>query len=114
METERARQLLIEQEGRLAEIRSGTSVETDEQTLGEDAAGQHPADAGSDTEAVSRELGQLEDIEAELREVEEALARLDAGTYGICEVCGKPIPDERLEAVPTARYHVEHEPTDRL
>ena len=40
---------------------------------------------------------------------EEALARLEAGTYGRCEVCDKPIPDERLEANPTARYDIEHE-----
>lgn len=38
-----------------------------------------------------------------LNEVEAALARLDAGTYGICESCGEPIDADRLEAVPTAR-----------
>ena len=38
-----------------------------------------------------------------LEEVEAALARLDAGTYGICEVCGEPIAAGRLEVRPTAR-----------
>lgn len=38
-----------------------------------------------------------------LVEVEAALARLDAGEYGVCERCGEPIPDARLEARPTAR-----------
>ena len=43
-----------------------------------------------------------------LAEVDAALARVEAGTYGICEVCGEPVPDGRLEARPTARTCVEH------
>ena len=41
-----------------------------------------------------------------LAEVDAALARLDAGAYGTCEVCGEPIPEARLEARPTARHCV--------
>jgi DnaK suppressor protein len=41
-----------------------------------------------------------------LRDVDAALARLEAGLYGICERCGRPIPAERLEVRPTARTHV--------
>jgi RNA polymerase-binding transcription factor DksA len=41
--------------------------------------------------------------ESHLREVEAALERLDAGTYGTCERCGRPVPEARLEARPTAR-----------
>jgi DnaK suppressor protein len=41
-----------------------------------------------------------------LDEVDAALARLDAGTYGTCERCGRPIDPARLEARPTARTHV--------
>jgi DnaK suppressor protein len=41
-----------------------------------------------------------------LTEVDAALARLDAGTYGTCERCGRPIEAARLEARPTARTHV--------
>jgi DnaK suppressor protein len=37
-------------------------------------------------------------------EIDEALQRLDEGTYGTCERCGKPIPEARLEALPTARF----------
>ena len=37
-------------------------------------------------------------------EIDEALRRIDEGTYGDCERCGKPIPEARLEALPTARY----------
>jgi DnaK suppressor protein len=40
--------------------------------------------------------------EEHLAQVEAALARLDAGTYGVCAVCGQPIPPERLEVRPAA------------
>lgn len=40
-------------------------------------------------------------------EIDEALLRIEAGTYGQCERCGKPIDEERLKAVPTARYDAE-------
>jgi len=41
--------------------------------------------------------------QAHLAEIDAALARLEAGTYGTCEVCGEPIPEARLEARPVAR-----------
>jgi DnaK suppressor protein len=56
---------------------------------------------------VTAERGEAERLAAELREaldeVDAAIQRLDAGTYGICEVCGKPIGTARLEAMPAAR-----------
>ena len=47
--------------------------------------------------------GALDSIEAELADVELALARLDAGSYDTCETCGAPIPDDVLVSRPTAR-----------
>lgn len=63
----------------------------------------HPADVG--TLEFDRDISaELESIEqGELTEVDAALARLHAGTYGICEVCAKPIPLQRLEVLPEAR-----------
>lgn len=49
--------------------------------------------------------GQLRD---QLDDVESALARLEDGTYGSCEVCGQPIGDARLEAMPATRWCIEH------
>ena len=43
----------------------------------------------------------------EIAEIDAALARIDNGTYGICVVSGKPIPKERLEAIPHASMRVE-------
>ena len=40
-------------------------------------------------------------------DIDQALLRLDEGSYGVCARCGKEIPDARLEAVPTARYDAE-------
>lgn len=48
-----------------------------------------------------------------LAEVDAALSRLDAGSYGTCEVCGQPIPQARLQARPVARTCVECAPTPR-
>jgi RNA polymerase-binding transcription factor DksA len=45
----------------------------------------------------------LEQVDAELADVEHALKRLDDGSYGVCEVCGEPISPKRLESSPAAR-----------
>ena len=47
-------------------------------------------------------------IQDSLRDVEAALAKLDAGTYGKCEECGEEIAEARLEAMPSARYCIKH------
>jgi DnaK suppressor protein len=53
-------------------------------------------------EAVSRltEIGVGESLERGLARTERALAKLDDGTYGICDTCGEPIPRARLQAIP--------------
>jgi len=43
-----------------------------------------------------------------LAEIDAAIARLETGTYGLCEVCGEPLPQGRLEARPTARTCMPH------
>lgn len=65
----------------------------------------------ADTSQVTAERGEAETIAVSLREalveVERALAKLDAGQYGACETCGKPIAPARLEAMPMARFCIE-------
>ncbi len=62
----------------------------------------------ADSSQVTAERGEAERLATELQEsleeVEAALTRLEAGHYGICEVCGKPIGEARLEARPAARF----------
>ena len=69
-------------------------------------ADQHPAELGSETFERELELTTLSIVEGELKEIDDALRRLDHGSYGICEECGKPIDEARLKAVPWARYCV--------
>lgn len=68
----------------------------------------HPADLGTELFERSKDVALREHTERQLDEIEKALARMEAGTYGICEVCQKDIPFERLQAHPTARRCVEH------
>jgi RNA polymerase-binding transcription factor DksA len=70
---------------------------------------QHPADVGSDTFEREKDLSILDQIEAEIADVERALARLDDGTYGTCQACGAVIGDDRLAAVPATRFCVDHQ-----
>ena len=82
----------------LAELREPGDVQFDEES-GE-----------GDTLAVERErdLALSAQATAQIEEIDRALAKLDDGTYGICEVSGEPIPKERLKAIPWARERVEY------
>jgi DnaK suppressor protein len=71
------------------------------------AFGMHQADAGSDAYDRDFALSLLSQEQDALYEIEEALKRIDAGTYGVCEMSGKAIPHARLEAIPFARFTVE-------
>lgn len=51
----------------------------------------------------------LMSLRQHLANVERALAKFDKGTYGLCEDCGRPIPERRLRRIPEARYDVEHQ-----
>jgi len=62
----------------------------------------HPADLGTETFDRSKDLGLKDNACVLLDQVEKALAAVDDGTYGQCDVCQKPIPLARLEAVPWA------------
>jgi RNA polymerase-binding transcription factor DksA len=73
-----------------------------------EAAAADPPDDEHDVEGASvgferARVAALADAERRrLSDLDDALARLDAGTYGVCQSCGMPIPPERLEALPAA------------
>ena len=71
------------------------------------AFGMHQADAGSDAYDKDFALSLLSQEQDALYEIEEAVKRVDNGTYGVCEMSGKPISHLRLEALPFARFTVE-------
>jgi RNA polymerase-binding protein DksA len=68
---------------------------------------QHIAEQGSETydQALALDLAAAD--RKLLKEIEDAIKRIDAGTYGICELTGKPIKAERLDELPWARYTIE-------
>ena len=68
---------------------------------------QHPADVGTETFQREADESIVESIKAELDEVDAALRRLDDGTYGTCQACGRPIGDDRLEALPWTRFCID-------
>ena len=68
----------------------------------------HMADMGTDNYEQEFTLGLVEKDRNLLREINAALAKIQNGTYGICEGTGKPISKPRLEAQPWARYSIEH------
>jgi RNA polymerase-binding transcription factor DksA len=67
----------------------------------------HPADVGTETFEREKILSIIEAVDAQLEDIEHALHRLEGGTYGLCEACGRPIPDDRLRAQPAARFCLE-------
>ena len=62
----------------------------------------HIADIGSDASGMELMLGLASNQQKLLQQVNDALARMEDGTYGLCQMCGKPIPQARLEAIPEA------------
>lgn len=105
---------LKKQKQRLIELRDaymssieGVSAETIRDGGDSSAFGMHQADAGSDAYDRDFALSLLGKEQDALYEINEALKRIDNGTYGICEGTGQKIMEERLEAMPFARYGIQ-------
>jgi RNA polymerase-binding protein DksA len=82
-------------------------IELDElQSSSTDGAGDDQADAGSKTLEREQELSIAANRLDLLTQIKRAVERIDAGTYGYCESCGKPIPKARLKAFPMATLDV--------
>ena len=105
MDPERARELLAAERKRIERALSGLRHEDD----AEEADDQDPQNLAADLYQDELDEGRSEDLRRDLEAVERAEARLAAGTYGLSVVSGQPIPDERLEAIPTAERTAEEE-----
>ncbi len=104
------RQRLLELKDSLVDSMNGMAEDTlRSRAEGSEASafGMHQADAGSDAYDRDFALSLLSKEQDALFEIDEALKRLDGGTYGTCEASGKPIPQARLEALPFARFTIE-------
>jgi DnaK suppressor protein len=106
METARAKELLDRERSRiedaLARLEGDGPLESSDQ--------QEPGDR--DTEALYQDefnAGRAEDLQTQLAAIQRAEARLAAGKYGLSIDSGEPIPDKRLEAVPTAERTIEEQ-----
>jgi DnaK suppressor protein len=115
VDPERARELLTTELADLddrAQFAASAAAEPAAGDLAANESGttQHPADFASEITNRMESEGLVRTIELQRRRVQDALARLDGGTYGRCEVCGREIDDERLEARPevsTCREHAD-------
>jgi DnaK suppressor protein len=105
MDPDRARELLAAERERIERV----LVRLGHEDTGEPADEENPANLASDLYQEELDEGLADDLREELGAVERAEARLAAGTYGLSIESGKPIPDERLEALPTAERTAEEE-----
>lgn len=105
MDEERARKLLESERRRVAGNLWRVSKDVAEDSSGDELStnDQHPAERATEDEDLSRDLALRADFTHLLAEVDAAQARLEEGRYGNCERCGRPIDDERLEALPATR-----------
>ena len=103
VDTERFRQRLLDERARVQEAlnflheENPGSMEDETQEIQSD---NHPGDVATIT--LDREIDYTleENEERVLKDIDAALERIDKGTFGICQTCGKPIDPERLEALP--------------
>jgi DnaK suppressor protein len=105
MDADRARQLLQAERERIETALGGLKHQDD----GEPADEFDPANLGADLYQDELDEGLQDDLREQLAALERAEARLAAGTYGLSIESGESIPDERLEALPTAERTVEEE-----
>jgi DnaK suppressor protein len=105
VDAERARELLAAERERIERALRRLGPLDD----GEEADEYDPANLAADLYQDELEEGLEEDLREQLAAVERAEDRLTAGTYGLSVESGRPIPDERLEALPTAELTADEE-----
>jgi DnaK suppressor protein len=105
MDNEHARELLAAERARIERSLKRLAHQGD----AEEVDDEDPANLASDTYEDELDEGLSDDLRDQLEAVERAEARLAAGTYGLSVESGEPIPDERLELLPTAERTADEE-----
>jgi len=95
---------LLDLRERLLSQMSGLAKESAEEM---DSYSLHMADSGTDNFDRDFALSLLSSDQDAIYEIDEALKRIQRGTYGVCELTGKPIPKARLDAIPWTRFTVD-------
>lgn len=103
-EWQKYQKTLLDLRERLLHQMSGLAKESAEEMA---SYSLHMADSGTDNFDRDFALSLLSSDQDAIYEIEEALKRIEKGTYGICELTGKPIPKARLEVIPWTRFTVE-------
>ena len=107
-ELERYRQVLLHKRAELVgDVRNMESEALLQNSGSLSHTPQHMAEQGSDVSDQSLNLDLAAVDRNLIRDIDAALERIDAGTYGICELTGKPISTERLDELPWTRYSIE-------
>src|SRR5437016_2984964 len=108
MEPDRARELLQRERERfqreVAQLRDRGGSDGELSNID-----QHPADVGTELFEEERDQSMIDRLKRELEAIDRAEERIANGTYGISVESGKPIPDERLQAIPHAERTVEEQ-----
>ena len=110
MNKEALKQLLLEERERVSQEIADLDadlLESLEDTSGESPYDQHMAETAAATLGREIDLSLQENARATLLQIDRALAKLDNGSYGQCDKCGKPISDGRLDAAPFATLCVD-------
>jgi DnaK suppressor protein len=112
MDDDKIRARLEEERQRLLGVRADllgdAETTADAASVGELADyDQHPGDVGTEVFEHEKNVSILEQVNAQLSDIDAAFERLEKGTYGTCEACGRPIEPARLEERPFARFCLE-------
>jgi RNA polymerase-binding protein DksA len=110
VETDRFRQMLLEERERVLgaiEYLHKENPGSIEDETGEESYDNHLADTATVTYDREMDYTLEDNSEAVLAAIDKALRKIEAGTYGICERCGRPIGEERLDALPYVELCIE-------
>jgi RNA polymerase-binding transcription factor DksA len=113
-ELDKFKQQLIAEKSRLEQDLSGVGKKNKEGNDWQATTTDLEVDSADENEVADKfeefegNSGIIKQLESQLNEVNAALARMEKGTYGICEVCGKEIEMDRLQANPSSRVSIKH------
>jgi RNA polymerase-binding transcription factor DksA len=107
VKADQARRLLAAERARLEELqraaRHMATMSEEQPRIPVPQLDHSPPEMAVETYEMEKDAAIARRVREDIAEVDAALARVDAGTYGVCEACGRPIDDKRLWAVPAAR-----------